>query len=447
MKKIIFALFCFSTLLLATTSCEKDDPYKTYNLTIQLVYPEKSTFNAQPIEGIVITATNSTSGIAYTANTDNKGTATLAVTAGLYEVSASDIRSTGGVMFAYNGTLSGVTITKEWEKTGTVQKMDLVESKASQIVIKEFYFAGCKKADNTTFYMDRYVTLYNNSNAPADLTNLCFAYAYPLNSNSDNKDITNGVLSFEATKQVPASGGYWTWTTKVPILQPGKEVTVAIFGAINNTTTYPNSVDLGKAEYYAMYDPTSPLVNALYYPAPSQNIPSSQYLKVYWWGTGNAWTLSNTSPALFVFRTEAPATPQSFFEDVSNENFYDGKTSNLYKRKLVPGDWVVDGVEIFNPDYATNYKRLPNFVDAGSVPQPKALGYTTYRNVNKAATEAIKENKDKIVYNYNMGIEGSTDPSGIDAEASLKKGARIIYMDTNNSTNDFHVRKKAAIKE
>ncbi len=47
----------------------------------------------------------------------------------------------------------------------------------------------------------------------------------------------------------------------------------------------------------------------------------------------------------------------------------------------------------------------------------------------------------------NYGTDGSTDPSGIDAEASLKNGARIIYQDTNNSTNDFHQRKQASLRD
>ena len=42
--------------------------------------------------------------------------------------------------------------------------------------------------------------------------------------------------------------------------------------------------------------------------------------------------------------------------------------------------------------------------------------------------------------------DGSTDPSGIDAEASIKKGAIIVYQDTNNSSKDFHQRKVASLK-
>ena len=65
------------------------------------------------------------------------------------------------------------------------------------------------------------------------------------------------------------------------------------------------------------------------------------------------------------------------------------------------------------------------------------------------STVPIEGNKEKLIYNYSMGtvdVEGSTDPSGIDAEASIKNGAVIIYKDTNNSTNDFHQRRQASIK-
>ncbi|MEE3406725.1 MAG: DUF4876 domain-containing protein, partial [Candidatus Cryptobacteroides sp.] len=79
-------------------------------------------------------------------------------------------------------------------------------------------------------------------------------------------------------------------------------------------------------------------------------------------------------------------------------------------------------------------------------------GYSVYRNVDKEATEAIEGNKEKLVYNYAGGTEdpeinGNTDPSGIDAEASIANGAIIIYKDTNNSTSDFHIRKVASIKK
>ena len=67
--------------------------------------------------------------------------------------------------------------------------------------------------------------------------------------------------------------------------------------------------------------------------------------------------------------------------------------------------------------------------------------------------EELAENAGKIVYNYAGGTfdaatnSGSTDPSGIDAEASIAAGAHIIYKDTNDSGKDFHERTKASIKK
>ena len=77
-------------------------------------------------------------------------------------------------------------------------------------------------------------------------------------------------------------------------------------------------------------------------------------------------------------------------------------------------------------------------------------GYSLYRNVDKEATEALPENAGKLVYNYALGtqdVDGSTDPSGIDAEASIAAGAHIIYLQTNDSSKDFHQRKLASLKK
>ena len=75
------------------------------------------------------------------------------------------------------------------------------------------------------------------------------------------------------------------------------------------------------------------------------------------------------------------------------------------------------------------------------------LGHTLYRNVDKAATEALPENEGKLVYNYAMSVQPDAEPSKIDAEASIKNGAHIVYMDTNNSTADFHERLTSSLKQ
>jgi len=107
----------------------------------------------------------------------------------------------------------------------------------------------------------------------------------------------------------------------------------------------------------------------------------------------------------------------------------------------------LDGVEVYTTASTKNTKRMTADIDAGYVSLTNKLGHALYRNVDQKATEALPENKGKLVYSYALGVESSTDPSGIDAEASMKNGAHIIFKDTNNSTDDFHERVKCSLRD
>ena len=140
---------------------------------------------------------------------------------------------------------------------------------------------------------------------------------------------------------------------------------------------------------------------------------------------------------------------ESFVTDVSN---YDYTESNTRPNVKIPADWVVDAVEVFLSNVDTNNKRFTSELDAGYVYHRNQYGYSVYRNVDQVATEALPENEGLLVYGYSGGTDsldasyGSTDPSGIDAEASIANGAHIVYQDTNNSSNDFHMRAEASLR-
>ncbi len=446
MKKLIL-LGCILSLSLFFYSCsddDNDDGYKTYPVSVQLVYPETSEFS--PVEGIAVKLTN-TGGSTFDAVTDATGKASFVVPSGIYNASVTDRRSLGGSSHIFNGTKSNITVTDAWTGTESVD-LSLSESKSGQIIIKELYSGGCPKDDGSgAFQYDKYVVLYNNSEESASLENVCLAIVLPYNSTvQTNKDYKDGVLIYEAEGWIPAGTGIWYFPSAVTI-EPGKQLVVALANAIDNTKTYSKSINFSNPEYYCLYDIQSyPLT--LWYPSPVETIPTSHYLKAVHYGTGTAWPVSNTSPAFFLFATEK-VSPVEFANDANRTNLYDGLSSQV--RKKVPVEWVVDGIEVFQKGSATNFKRLTATVDAGQAYLTNQQGYSLYRNVDKAATEALAENKDKLIYSYNMGtdIDGavSTDPSGIDAEASIKKGARIVYQDTNNSTSDFHQRKQASLKD
>ena len=215
-------------------------------------------------------------------------------------------------------------------------------------------------------------------------------------------------------------------------------------GAIDNTKTYSKSVNYANKDYYTMYDPESGYNNTSYYPTPADTIPASQYLKAVNFGQANAWPLSQTSPAFFIFQTKG-TTPAEYAKNTNNITYAPNKAqTNVNAVLKVPTDWILDGIEVYQDiNESKSKKRFGSDVDAGYVKQTIKLGHSVYRNVDAEATKKIEGNADKLVYNYQYGA----DPSHIDAEASMKNGAKIVYMDTNNSTSDFHERKQFSLRD
>lgn len=435
MKKLAYLLLC-SMLLLAYSCSDDDDDPVTYAISVKLIYPAETGYSA--VEGQSVKLENKNTKTFYDAKTDGQGVAKFNVTAGVYEATASDMRNDGIKITHFNVTKSNISVTANIN-----EPIDLLftASIENTLVIKELYFGGCPKDDGSgTFARDQYVILYNNSSSIVDLSKIVLGMVLPYNSSEKNSDYVNGKLSYEAEGWIPAGTGVWYFQQEVK-LEPGKQIVIAINNALDNTKTYSQSINFANPEYYCNYD-IATYPQKLYYPAPAKEIPTSHYLKAYHYGTSKAWVISQVSPAFFIFRPEG-TTIADFVADATNISLYGGSATQV--RKKVKTEWVVDAVEVFNKGAIGHQKRLTPSVDAGYVEITNKLGYTLYRNVNKEATEALDSNKGKLVYNYSLGVE-STDPSGIDAEESIKNGARIIYKDTNNSTNDFHQRRRASLR-
>lgn len=327
------------------------------------------------------------------------------------------------------------------------------DQNADQVIIKEIYNGGVMKDDGSgNFAMDKNIILYNNCSQVAVINNLCIGMSanYNAEASSNSKLYKDGNLIY--TDFIPAINGIW-YFPKALTIQPYSQVVVNIYGAIDNTQTVSNSINYAKEDYYCMYDPTYKGAgtsesnmyynNTKYYPSPADVIPTSHYLKTVKYGQGNAWPMSVTSPAVFIFKT-ADATPVTYGENVENLWYVPGyEGSPAWACLKVPTDWIIDGVEVFNTEKLSDcVKRLTSDVDAGHVNLTNKLGHVLYRNVDKESTEALAENAGKLVYDYTLG----TDPSGIDAEASMKAGAHIVFQDTDNSTNDFHEREKSSLR-
>lgn len=431
MKKIILLV----TIAIFGFACKKERSFNLHRVVIQLEYPQGSTLSATA--GVKVKLIGD--GAVFEGLTDAEGKLHIDVPSDVYDIASSESRRNGIHIYNYNALNTNQVIVDNW-KDGEVITMKLQESRSSQLVIKEVFVGGTPFDNGSlTFNYDSYIIIYNNSDSPCITNNLCIAAIGPANAHANNTFYgVDGKLIYESEGYIPASGGFWYFTQPLT-LQPGEEAVVAFYQAVDNTLTHSKSINLANANYFAMYDMVGTYKNPTYYKSPSALIATTHYLKAVSYGAGNAWSPGVISPGIFIFEPNG-ITPAQLGSDPS----FTVLTSN----KKIPVSWVLDGIETFQLNNQNSKKRFLSTVDGGYVYHINKLGYSVYRNVDKEATLAIPGNEDKIVYGYNLGtveIGGATDPNLIDAEASIRNGAHIIYKDSNNSSNDAHLRKKASL--
>lgn len=368
----------------------------------------------------------------------------------LLSLLTATVFATGSWAQTWNMVVTREDGTQEVIPTTKVKSVSfqLPDQNADQLIIKEIYCGGCPLDEGDGYFQkDKGFIIYNNSSKVVVANNLAVAIVSPFNSYAGSPWFKNGKLVYADQQYIPAIHGIW-WFQSALIVQPYSQVVVSCQGSVDNTQTYSKSVNYANKDYYAMYDPESGYDGGGrgWYPSPSELIPTSHYLKAKRIGLGFAWPLSVGAPGLILFHTK-DVKPAEFANNVDNVIYPPGaKQTEVNACFKIPTSWIIDGVEVYSNGYKSqNKKRLTPEIDGGSVLLTNQKGHTLYRNVDKTATEALPENAGKLVYTYTMGVT-TGDPNNIDAEASIKKGAHIVYMDTNNSTDDFHERKEFSIR-
>jgi len=439
MKKLLILLSA-AVLALTFAACEQLPQLAT--VTVQLKY-EGAALAQEEIPVII----ESTTGTMFQSLTNSDGAASFLLPMGSYSASATYKTASEGVRVVFNGSISNVVVAAAGSTESYTIDMQRVQSQ--QIIIKELYFGGCTNPETSKGYTnDAYVTLYNNSELEADASEIVFGFLAPYNGNGANKYYVDGKLIYETDTWLPSYGAIWWFTAPVKIPAYSQAV-VAIFGAIDHTATVSTSVNLANSSYYWMSNSAvnPPYSNAKYTVA--DVIPTDNYLTCSPFTQGNAWAMSNSSPAFFIGRMSA-SEAKTLSEDSANYDQTMGTSKAFYVVKF-PKAKIVDAVEVWSTaNVAKSQVRFSGDINAGYVAVTNNKGYSVYRNVDKEATEALPENDGKLVYNYAGGttdVEGTTDPSGIDAEASIANGAHIIYSETNNTSADFHQRKVASLKK
>lgn len=439
MKKVFIYLMAAAGLLTLASCNEKAEPLFKVSVQLNIYNGMDDAVSAT----FPVTLTSATATYNGVANED--GVAVLSVPAGAYTASVSF--KIGGINF--NGSSAEFVVDEKFDPEEPVI-IPVIASKTSALIIKELYVGGCKKNDNSgNWFNDKYVIIYNNSAEEVDASRLCIGMGAISNSQNQNYYPLNddGIAEFETDGWCPACNSIWWFQAGTEVKIPAySQITVAITGAIDHTDTYEKSVDLSGVDY-VFYDKDSGYNASAQYPAPAEGISTSNYMKTYRFGIGTAWSIGTNSAGLFIL---IPAEGVNISDWVKVANNFDQRGSNGSTNfGKVPISWVQDAIDVWSEDDVNKYySRFPKAINAGHLLGETGSGYSHYRNVDKEATEAIAENAGKLVYGYAGAADSEhSDPSGIDAEASIAGGAKIVYMDTNNSPADFHNRKVASLKK
>ena len=396
----------------------KDNPYATgtKKVKIQLIYPEN--FEHEKKAGAKITVENNHN-INYELETNADGYTEIDLQYGLYRITAFDRgEPISGALPLFNQSISNVRVT-DTLTTDLNVNVNLIKSYSGQLVIKEVYYRGSHKIEGGTQnnQYDKYIIFYNNSDQVTYLDSVCFGCVEPYNAPTSsvpwadfdeegNHVIMDTIPIIEAIWQFPGRG-------KDHPLQPGEEAVVAICAAIDHTILYPMSVNLNVPGYWVCYN--TRYTNQTYHPTPGSNL-AGKWLDLLWkQGTANAFPFSGNSPAPVIFRIPEVNAMEYINDKKKQRRKPNSSSTTVYV--MIPSEWVLDGVECFDSDQ--KFKRLPSSIDNSFALMVTAehqyLGHTLHRKV--------------------------------DEEATAKAGERIVYMDTNNSKEDFEIRMTQSIKE
>jgi len=387
-----------------TKTDEFTDDAISSTISVTVTMPEGYDYST---EGLPVYFSDPSSGLVFCDTTNTLGVATVRVPHGAYIASTETKHSAaGGIVYIFNGTSEKVRVAPSDPKS-TSTTLTLTVSKAGQIVIKEFYYGGCTNPSTGKSYSnDKYFILYNNSDEVAYLDSLCVGVVEPYNAPTNGKPsnwVKTGTTELRDSVPVVNLGWMFPGTGTSHPMQPGEELVISL-NAIDHTTTCPTSVNLGIAGYWAAY-------NLLLTKGQSTPNAGVNVMDCFWKnGSSSMWVISQLSPALVIYSLGGKTTTQ-FVADT-----YTWNPGNVSTRTMdclmVDKNLILDGVECFRS--TTDSKRLRPEIDNG------------YIMIDGAG-------------------QGQSVHRKVDATATAAAGGRIVYMDTNNSSNDFEKRTTASL--
>ena len=371
--------------VLAMVGCQKTGT-KTISINVRVDEAKIAAAGIQSPDSYDVTISNFATGSTIEAKTENGLATATGIVPGVYTVTVSGSQNQGGFIYTIAGSESNVSLIADGAEV--VVKVDAVKEAA--LVFKEIYYTGVKDF----YFRDQFYEIYNNSTEVVYADSLCIAetifasydksiiYEWPI-ENADQ------YVFVKVVWQIQGDGHSYP-------IKPGESFVISQWA----TNHKAESLSKGVSEFEAIEKEST---------APSGLVltdnPAINMKKVIQAGYAMPqWLTSVSGSQYIIFKPSKPLKNEDFIT-ATNADY------NGVGREVLISD-VIDAVQTVSDETGMNVLGLPKVLDAGAI-------WCSGQYVGESIARKIKE----------------TRPDGTK-----------VYQDTNNTSNDFEVKKDPQVR-
>ena len=379
--------------VLAMVGCQKTGT-KTISINVKVDETKLVAAGIPSPESYGVKISNFATGSVIETTTENGIATAVGIIPGVYTVTVSAFQNQGGFTYTLAGSESNVSLIADGAEV--VVKVDAVKEAA--LVFKEIYYTGVDPAN--FYFRDQFYEIYNNSTEVVYADGLCIAetvfanidksviYEWPI-PNADQYVFARVIW------QLPGDG-------KTYPVQPGESFVIAQWATnhkAENLSKGLSPVDLTGAEFEAIEKETT--FNGILL---TDNLAINMKKVVQAGYAMPQWLTSTDGSRYVLFKPSKPLKNEDFITATNAD--YQGTA-----REIAISD-VIDAVQAVNNESGMSVLGLPTALDAGAI-------WCSGSYVGESIARKIKE----------------TRPDGTK-----------VYQDTNNTSNDFEVKKDPQVR-
>lgn len=379
--------------VLAMVGCQKTGT-KTISINVKVDETKLVAAGIPSPESYGVKISNFATGSVIETTTENGIATAVGIIPGVYTVTVSASQNQGGFTYTIAGSESNVSLIAD----GAEMVVNVDAVKEAALVFKEIYYTGVDPAN--FYFRDQFYEIYNNSTEVVYADGLCIAetvfanydksiiYEWPI-ENADQYVFARVIW------QLPGDG-------KTYPVQPGESFVIAQWATnhkAENLSKGLSPVDLTGAEFEAIEKETT--FNGILL---TDNLAINMKKVVQAGYAMPQWLTSTDGSRYVLFKPSKPLKNEDFITATNAD--YQGTA-----REIAISD-VIDAVQAVNNESGMSVLGLPTALDAGAI-------WCSGSYVGESIARKIKE----------------TRPDGTK-----------VYQDTNNTSNDFEVKKDPQLR-